>query len=232
MWFQNRRARSIKSGRLPKCTKPVLGGRGFGETTSRPVTSMYPATTTLADILRQDQNYSCENATHIYSDWIQFYSDPVPSPQTSSSSLHQQPIHCSKPSDSHLWEEEHHRQHMGAALTSFIPGSFPQPISRQPHHNTSTRSFQAFTNFKPKSFVPSGNRQAIYGASADGGSYSSVDQVASSHAQPAYWDVSQGQGSHYHCHHHHHPQMGHQTSMGYISDLIYNAAIVTNFLEF
>ncbi|KAM6932967.1 homeobox protein SEBOX-like [Xenentodon cancila] len=222
VWFQNRRARSIKTG-LPKCTKPVLGGRGYVEPSSRHVTSMYPATTALADIFRQDQNYSCENAPQIYSDWIQIHSDPVSSPQPSSSFLQQQPIHCSKPSDPHLWEDEHHmQQHIGGTLTSFIP----HPMNRQPHHPTSTRSFQAFTKFKPKSFAPSGNHQSIYVASAGGGSYSSVDQEVTSHTQPAYWEVTQGQGSH------HHSQMGPQTSIGYISDLIYNAAIVTNFLEF
>ena len=51
-----------------------------------------------------------------------------------------------------------------------------------------------------------------------------MDQVVPSRPQQMYWDVTQGQG--------HHPQVGPQTSIGYISDLIYTAAIVTNFLEF
>uniref|UniRef100_A0A8D0CRL9 Homeobox domain-containing protein n=1 Tax=Sander lucioperca TaxID=283035 RepID=A0A8D0CRL9_SANLU len=131
-----------------------------------------------------------------------------------------------------LWEEEpHQRQHLGPALPGFLPGSFPQPISRQPHHSASARSYQAFRNFKPQTMAPSGTHQALYGGSAAGGGHTSVDQVVPSHPQPVYWEVTQGQGPH-HSHPHHHPQMGPQTSMGYISDLIYNAAIVTNFLEF
>ncbi|XP_023117136.2 homeobox protein SEBOX [Amphiprion ocellaris] len=232
VWFQNRRARSIKTGRPPKSSKPVLGGRGFVEPSPGPVASTYPAPPSLADIFRPEQNHSCEDVPQIYSDWIQIYSNPV-SPSSSSSTLHQQqPVRsCSKSSESRLWEEEQHRQqHLGPTLTGFLPGSFSQPITRQPHHPATTRSYQAFRNFKPQSLASSGAHQGMYGGSTGGGGHASVDQVVPSHPQPVYWEVTQGQGHHHH--HHHHPQMGPQTSMGYISDLIYNAAIVTNFLEF
>ncbi|KAI3354484.1 hypothetical protein L3Q82_018996 [Scortum barcoo] len=234
VWFQNRRARSIKTGRLPKSTKPVLGGRGVVDPPPVPVTSALLASTTLADIFRPEQSHSCEDVSQIYSDWIQIYSNPVSSPPPPSSLHHQQPAPgSSKPSESRLWEEEQHhwRQHLGPALPGFLPGSFPQPISRQPHHSASSRSYQAFRNFKPQTMAPSGAQQGTYGGDAGGGVHTSVDQVVPSHPQPVYWEVTQGQGQHHH-HHHHHPQMGPQTSMGYISDLIYNAAIVTNFLEF
>ncbi|KAK5905091.1 hypothetical protein CesoFtcFv8_006592 [Champsocephalus esox] len=159
VWFQNRRARSIKTVRIPKSTKPPLRGR-----------------------------------------------------------------------DSHVWEDEHHPwQHLGPALPAFLPGSFPQPVSRQPHPSASARSYQAFRNFKPQTIAPSPH-QAVYVGGAAGGAHTSIDQVVPSHHQPVYWEVTQGQG-HHHPHHNHYPQMGAQTSMGYISDLIYNAAIVTNFLE-
>ncbi|XP_022623367.1 homeobox protein SEBOX [Seriola dumerili] len=236
VWFQNRRARSIKTGRLPKSTKPVLGVRGPVESCSGPMTSAFPTPTTLQDIFRQEQNHHSEDVPQIYSDWIQIYSNPVSSPPSSSSLHHQQPPlgTCSKPSESRPWEEEHHRQqHLGPALPGFLPSSFPQPMTRPPHHHPgSSRSYQAFRNFKPQSLVPSGAHQAVYGGGTGGGGvHASVDQVVPSHPQPVYWEVTQGQGHHHH-HHHHHPQMGPQTSMGYISDLIYNAAIVTNFLEF
>ncbi|KAM9358740.1 homeobox protein SEBOX [Symphorus nematophorus] len=240
VWFQNRRARSIKTGRLPKSSKPVLGGRGVVDASSGgPVTSAFLASTTLADIFRPEQNHSCEDVPQMYSDWIQIYSNPVSSPPSSSSLHHQQQptLGSLKPPESRLWEEEQHhqRQHLGSALPGFLPGSFPQPVTRQPHHSASTRSYQAFRNFKPQSVAPSGAHQAMYGGSAAGGGHASVDQVVPSHPQPVFWEVTQGQGHHHphhHHHHHHHPQMGPQTSMGYISDLIYNAAIVTNFLEF
>ncbi|XP_042270520.1 homeobox protein SEBOX [Thunnus maccoyii] len=227
VWFQNRRARSIKTGRLPKSTKHVLGGRVLAEPTPGPVASAFPAPTTLADIFRPEHNHPCEDVPQIYSDWIQIYSNQPPS----SSALHQQPtLGSPKLPESRLWEEEHHqRQHLGSALPGFLPGSFAQPLTRQPHHSASNRSYQAFRNFKPQSLAPSGAHQSVYGGSAGGGGHASVDQVVPSHPQPMYWEVTQGQGHH---HHHHHPQMGPQTSMGYISDLIYNAAIVTNFLEF
>ncbi|XP_054455277.1 homeobox protein SEBOX [Anoplopoma fimbria] len=233
VWFQNRRARSIKTVRLPKSTKTPLGGRGVVDPSSGPVTSTYLTSTTLADIFRPEQNHSCEDVPQIYSDWIQIYGNPVSSPPSSSSLQG-----SSKPSEPRLWEEEHHhqhqhhhqhlqqRQHLGPALTGFLPGSYPQA-----HHSSSTRSYQTFRNFKPQTAASSGAHQAVYGGAggAAGGGHASVDQVVPSHPQPVYWEVAQGQGHH---HHHHHPQMGPQTSMGYISDLIYNAAIVTNFLEF
>lgn len=230
VWFQNRRARSIKTGRLPKSTKPVLGGRGVVDPSAGSVTSALLTSTTFADIFRPEQNHSCEDVPQMYSDWIQIYSNTVSS-SPSSSSLHQQPaLGSSKPSESHLWQEEqqHQRQHLGPALPGFLPGSFPQPITRQPHHSASTRSYQSFRNFKPQTIASSGAHQAVYGGGIAGGGHTSVDQVVPSHPQPVYWEVTQGQGHH----HHPHPQMGSQTSMGYISDLIYNAAIVTNFLEF
>lgn len=200
-----------------------------------PVSSAFFTSTSLADIFRPEQTHTCEEGPQMYSDWIQIYSNPVSSPPPSSS-LHQQPIPGSaKPPESRLWEEDHlhhHHQTLGPALPGFLPGSFPQTVSRQHPHPASTRSsYQTFRNFKPQTVAPSGAHQAVYGGGAGG--HTSVDQVVPSHPQQVYWEVTQGQGHHHpHPHHHHHPQMGPQTSMGYISDLIYNAAIVTNFLEF
>ncbi|XP_030007110.1 homeobox protein SEBOX [Sphaeramia orbicularis] len=224
VWFQNRRARSIKTGRVYKSTKPVLGSRrGLVEPSPGP--SSFPAPASLADILRPDQNHACEDVSHLYSDWIQIYSsNPVSSPP--SSSLHQQrPLSSPKhPESCRFWEEEHRQwQHLGPHLPSFLPSSLTQ---RQPHHAAPSRSHQTFRNFKPQSLAPPGPHQAMYSGNAAGGGHPSVDQVVPTHPQPMFWEVTQGQG------HHHHPQMGPQTSMGYISDLIYNAAIVTNFLEF
>ncbi|XP_068601925.1 homeobox protein SEBOX-like [Brachionichthys hirsutus] len=226
VWFQNRRARSIKTGR--HFTKPAPGCRGGVDAPPVPVTSAFLTSSTLADIFRPEQNLCCEDVPQMYSDWIQIYNNPMSSP-ASSSSLHQQP--SSKPSEPRLWEDEQqqqHRQHLGPTLPGFLPCSFPQPITRQSHQLTSSRSSQAFSNFKSQTLVPSGAHQAVYGGSTAYGGHGSVDQVISSHPQSVYWDLTQGQGHH----HHHHPQMGPQTSMGYISDLIYNAALVTNFLEF
>nr|XP_061781922.1 homeobox protein SEBOX-like isoform X1 [Nerophis lumbriciformis] len=215
VWFQNRRARSIKTGRLPKSTKHVLGSRGLAEPSSGLVTSAFPTSTYLADMFRPDQGL-CEDIPQFYSDWIQIYNNHTPS----QSSLHQQSIlSTSKRSESRLWEGERQQREK---LSTFLPGSFSQPITRQPQ--VSSHSYQPHRNLKTQSLAPSGAHQAVCGGGV------SVDQVVPS--QSMYWEVNQGQGHHHLHHHHHHAQMGPQTSMGYISDLIYNAAIVTNFLEF
>lgn len=194
------------------------------------MTSAFLASTSLADILRHDQIISSEEVPQIYSDWIQIYSNPVSSPPSSTVLHHQPAFASSKLSEARVWEDEEQQQqqqHLGPPFTGFLHGSFPQHITRQP-----PRSYQAFRSFKPQSAAAaSGAHQTAYAGSAAGGGHSSVDQVVPSHPQPLYWEVTQSQGHHHH-HHHHHPQMGPQTSMGYISDLIYNAAIVTNFLEF
>ncbi|XP_075892629.1 homeobox protein SEBOX isoform X2 [Nelusetta ayraudi] len=245
VWFQNRRARSIKTGRIPKTSNPVLGGAGVLEAPTGPVTSAFLASTSLADIFRHDQIVSSEEVPQIYPDWIQIYSNPVSSPPSSTVLHHQPALGSSKLPEARVWEEEeqqhHHQQHqqhqqqqhqqqqqhLGSPFTGFLHGSFPQHITRQP-----PRSYQAFRSFKPQTAAaPSGAHQTPYGCNTAGGGHTSVDQVVPSHPQPLYWEVTQSQGHHHH-HHHHHPQMGPQTSMGYISDLIYNAAIVTNFLEF
>ncbi|XP_077422611.1 homeobox protein SEBOX [Vanacampus margaritifer] len=226
VWFQNRRARSIKTGRLPKSNKHAGTSRGLAEPSGL-VTSAFPSPATLADIFRPEQNQPCDDIPQFYSDWIQLHSNQT---TPSTSSFHSQPPRGSpKRSEAHLWEEERHqRQQLGSTLPTFFPGSFSHPINRQPNHSASNHSYQALRNFKAQSLVQSGAHQAIYGGGAGG--HVSVDQVVPSHSQSAYWEVTQGQGHHHH--HHHHAQMGPQTSMGYISDLIYNAAIVTNFLEF
>lgn len=226
MWFQNRRARSIKTGRFPKSSKAAPERRGTAEPPPGLISPPFPTPVCLEDIFRQEQNHHSEDAAQNYSDWIQMYGNPVSTP-SSSSSLHQQTMPSfAKPSESGLWEEEHHRQqqHLGTARSAFLPGSYAQPITRQ-NHPASSHPYQAFRSFKPQSLAPHGSHASVYGG---GGGNASVDQVVPTHPQSVYWEVTHGHPNH----HHHHPQMGPQTSMGYISDLIYNAAIVTNFLEF
>uniref|UniRef100_A0A3Q3GD07 Homeobox domain-containing protein n=1 Tax=Labrus bergylta TaxID=56723 RepID=A0A3Q3GD07_9LABR len=225
VWFQNRRARSIKTGRFPKSSKSVLAAGGVVDPSPGPVSSTFLTPTALADIFRPEQSHTCEEVPQVFSDWIQIYSNPISSPPPpASSSLHQQPP------EPRLWEEDHyHHLHHHQTLGQAVPGFLPQPGTRQPHHAASARSsYQAFRNFKPQTVAAPGAHQALYRGGPGSGGHTSVDQVVPSHPQQVYWEVTQGQGHS----HPHHPQMGPQTSMGYISDLIYNAAIVTNFLEF
>ncbi|XP_020357510.1 homeobox protein SEBOX [Oncorhynchus kisutch] len=206
VWFQNRRARSIKSGRLTKSTNTTFG-RGGEKCLPRPIVpspgpSFTP--TTMGEMFRPDQ-IQCDDVQQFYSDWIRLYSNPV---------SHQLTPVSPNLAESLQWEED---SHLGSLATTTAPvGS--QAHSSRPYRdgfNQPCVGTSGYRNFKPQTLAVS---QARYGHQT------SVDQVVPSHPQQMYWDVTQGEG--------HHPQVGPQTSIGYISDLIYNAAIVTNFLEF
>ncbi|KAM9801503.1 homeobox protein SEBOX [Neosynchiropus ocellatus] len=220
VWFQNRRARSIKTGRHFKPAKSLLKARKGAVSPQGLLSSSLSGPTTLADLFRPEPNCATEDTSHIYSDWIQIYNNQHTS--SSSSSHHQPSLSSPKLSEPRLWEEEQNQpQHRSRLPCPFF----------QPHHPNSRGSYQNFRNFSSGSVALAGSHPSVYG-----GGHASVDQVVPSHPQPVYWDVNQGQG-HFHLHPQHqqqlhHPQVGPQTSMGYISDLIYNAAIVTNFVEF
>ncbi|KAF7643999.1 hypothetical protein LDENG_00229790, partial [Lucifuga dentata] len=214
VWFQNRRARRIKPGRLSKPTKLVRGGGGGGAVELSSVPSSFHRQTSTEDTLRSEQQQPCQDVS-LYSSWIQIYSHPVSS---SSSSLHHQPD-CQIFSEPHLWEGGH----LPGPLPGFCPSLVPQP-----RRSASCRDINFswdFRNFKPQSPDPSEAHLARCGGSAGGG-HPSVDHVVPSHTHPVEWDGTQGRGPH------NQTPMRPQTSMGYISDLIYNTAIVTNFLEF
>uniref|UniRef100_A0A8C6UCW9 Homeobox domain-containing protein n=1 Tax=Neogobius melanostomus TaxID=47308 RepID=A0A8C6UCW9_9GOBI len=217
VWFQNRRARSIKTGRLYKSTKSrQAGGRCPVLEACRGATE-FPSTTPLSDILRPDQSLNCDEVPQIYTDWIHVYNNSISSPQNHHHH-NQQPTTLSSPkNDCRFWNEERpQRQAVGPQISAFLPNSFAQAMPRPTHHNASShKPYQSFR--KPHNLVHNGVSYAAVGGGGGG-----VDQVVPTHPQSVYWE----QG------HHPYNQIGPQTSMGYISDLIYNAAIVTNFLEF
>ncbi|XP_008306949.1 homeobox protein SEBOX-like [Cynoglossus semilaevis] len=233
VWFQNRRARSMKGERLCSSIKSELVNKGTTDSCRGSVTPSLPIpSTTLQDIYRHDQNQRSDDVGHIYSDWYPFHSHPVLTP-SSPSPLYQQPTVGSSSSEPYPWEEEEEDQ----------PQPQPQPQPQQHlgaavHQSFSSRPYQTLRSCTFQSLVPSGAHQPGYGVRCGGGGHGSVDQVGPTHPKQMYWEVPQGgQGHHHHHYHHHlrhhnhHTQMAPQTSMGYISDLIYNAAIVTNFLE-
>ncbi|XP_020780671.2 homeobox protein SEBOX-like [Boleophthalmus pectinirostris] len=219
VWFQNRRARSIKTGRLYKSTKSLQGGGRGPVMENCPMPATFSSSTSFSDILRPDQTYNCDEVPQIYSDWIHVHNNTISSPP----SYHQhqpQPSLSNPKNDCRFWDEEHQqRSSMGPQISAFLPNSFAQTIRPNHHPATSNRQYPSFR--KPHNLVHNG---VSYGAIGGGGG-AGVDQVVPTHPQTVFWD----QGPHPY---NHHPQMGPPTSMGYISDLIYNAAIVTNFLEF
>ncbi|XP_056466840.1 homeobox protein OTX1 B-like [Gadus chalcogrammus] len=268
VWFQNRRARSIKTVRLPKSSKTILGARGDPETNQHRIqlpspgqttssTSTFHTANTIGGLFRSEQNQSLDEGQQMFSDWLQLCSNsgfcssssPAVHPHHQPPPPHHHPNHQPPPHDhphppqspyklsgTLFWEEDPQSKlnHMGNFPVS-LSGLIPQHQSRPPHHHhtsTSQSHRPEGSGVKPPPVLPGqAGDQSIFGGLTRGcRGHRSVDQVVPSHPQQVYWDGSQGLSHHHH--HHHHPQTGPQTSMGYISDLIYNAAIVTNFLEF
>uniref|UniRef100_A0A3B4A3W2 Homeobox domain-containing protein n=1 Tax=Periophthalmus magnuspinnatus TaxID=409849 RepID=A0A3B4A3W2_9GOBI len=180
VWFQNRRARSIKTGRLYKSTNSLQGGGRSPVMENCLVPAAFPSSASLSDILRPD-HIPCDELPQIYSDWIHVHNNPISSPPSYHHQQQQQSSLSNSKNDCRFWDEEHQQRHRpGPQISAFLPNSFTQTIPRPNQHTTTTSNKE------------------------------------------------------YQRHHsyNYHPQMGPPTSMGYISDLIYNAAIVTNFLEF
>ncbi|KAJ0022396.1 hypothetical protein NQD34_009886, partial [Periophthalmus magnuspinnatus] len=217
VWFQNRRARSIKTGRLYKSTNSLQGGGRSPVMENCLVPAAFPSSASLSDILRPD-HIPCDELPQIYSDWIHVHNNPISSPPSYHHQQQQQSSLSNSKNDCRFWDEEHQQRHRpGPQISAFLPNSFTQTIPR-PNQHTTTTSNKEYQSFRK----PHG---MSYGAMGGGGGGAGVDQVVPTHPQSVFWD----QGHHSY---NYHPQMGPPTSMGYISDLIYNAAIVTNFLEF
>ncbi|XP_072315415.1 homeobox protein SEBOX-like [Eucyclogobius newberryi] len=211
VWFQNRRARSIKTGRLYRSTKSLQEYVRGPVLENCPGPAAFSSTVALSDFLRPDQTLTRgDDVPQLYSDWLHVHNNSTSSPPSYHHHHHHlQQQQSTAKNDCRFWDEEHPpRQSAGPPVSAFLPGSFAQTVPRPGHHSASSHRQQSLR--KPHSLVHGGMSYGAVGG---------VDQVVPT--QPMFWD----QG-------HHHAQMGPPTSMGYISDLIYNAAIVTNFLEF
>ncbi|KAG5843988.1 hypothetical protein ANANG_G00156710 [Anguilla anguilla] len=149
------------------------------------------------------EQYQGDGRRQTYSDWVRHYS------RTAS--------HLAQPStpaspdlpEAVLWEDGH-RPH--APLLASARHVWPTP-QRWEEFSQLCAASPGYRHPRPQPH------------SATPGKYScaSVDQVVPTHPQQMYWDIPHGQD---------HAMAGPQTSLGYISDLIYNAAVVTNLLEF
>ncbi|KAJ8266273.1 hypothetical protein GJAV_G00128540 [Gymnothorax javanicus] len=173
VWFQNRRARSIKTGRLHRSGKRSFGGDEPGSTLQPP--SLPPSLRPALALAR-------------LGDFASHHDLPRPS--------------------------------------RFPPalGGWPSPHGPPAGATRLVRPTQpAWGEFSQLCVAPPVRRTARPQHAQDRYCSSSVDQVVPIHPQSVYWDMS---------HEQEHTTVGPQTSLGYISDLIYNAAVVTNLLEF
>ncbi|XP_036379815.1 homeobox protein SEBOX [Megalops cyprinoides] len=211
VWFQNRRARSIKSGRLSRPVKRSPGREGgttcFPPPPSLPALGHSFTSAKLGELVGPEQ-HQADAGRQSYSDWVRQYSSPashhLPQPPP--------PVSPDLP-ESVLWDSGH-RPHVG-------PRAPPMSIARQVHPvqqrwDELNQLCAATPGYSHPRAQPHSATQGRY-------SCASVDQVVPTHPQQIYWDIPHGQD---------HPSVGPQTSLGYISDLIYNAAVVTNLLEF
>ncbi|XP_076138175.1 homeobox protein SEBOX [Alosa pseudoharengus] len=201
VWFQNRRARSIKS------TKPTKRGQSSGISVSCTSDSPFLCNTFSSsnnhDISRPHQSHIGGQQNH--TDWVKLHSTPLV-----------QEVYTRAPNFPEMlaWENDHHSMH----LESFgVSGC----NSNQSH--SSLISANGFS--QPCTITPGYWHHKAHSVPKSKVRYAHIpeDQTVPPHPQQAYWDESKGQG---------HLLVGTQTSMGYISDLIYNAAVVTNFMEF
>ncbi|XP_023660982.1 homeobox protein SEBOX-like [Paramormyrops kingsleyae] len=207
VWFQNRRARSTKSGRLirPLRRSPatVMGSDCCpGPSISRKGPAVVPATLT-PGAHRSEPRWG-DVGEQFCSDWVGQQSTPRhhQPPQLPPSSSSDQP-------EALLWDDRSH-SHVGCRESFGRPsqaaqeqlGRFSQPCAATP-------------GYGPPRPQPHSATPAKVGCT-------SLDQVVPIHSQQRYWNIEQD----------YHIPGGGQTSLGYISDLIYNAAVVTNRLEF
>ncbi|KAJ8401673.1 hypothetical protein AAFF_G00376440 [Aldrovandia affinis] len=211
VWFQNRRARSIKSGRLSRPTKRSPVREGDKTCLPRPsLPSLCPtfAPAKLGELGGGPEQYQADGRRPTYSDWVRQYSGTASHPLTQPPT---QPVSPELPK-SLLWEDGH-RPHSGLHAPPLAGARQVRPA--QQRWDELSQLCTASPGYRRPRAQPHSATQGRFGCA-------SIDQVVPTHPQQMYWDMPHGQD---------HPAVGPQTSLGYISDLIYNAAVVTNLLD-
>ncbi|XP_076866793.1 homeobox protein SEBOX [Brachyhypopomus gauderio] len=224
VWFQNRRARSIKSGRL---TRPLK------RSPAKAVSS------------------SCNLATSFFQPNSTFPTSAVPEPsprpkryQASNRNNHHQPQPCSlnwTGQSLHSWSQNlPHPTPPAPPISPDLPGVLPwgtRPANppSTPSMSTSQIGMQVHSSSQLQwsEFMQTGTSTALYGGiSGHAGninpsrhSSEHVSQMVPSHSAQGYLEEPV---------HKQRQPVGHfsQTSLGDISDLIYSAAVVANLADF
>ncbi|XP_046695347.1 homeobox protein SEBOX isoform X2 [Silurus meridionalis] len=212
VWFQNRRARSIKSGRLTRPMKknPATYNSEIAFPHPGPNFTVSPAEVYQPSNPNDQQQMSDLNwVRQALCPWSQNLPQPTPTPAPSISPdlpgafpWQRQP---SKPSGSHSVPTDQ----MARPVHS-LPQNQWSECAQPSTHPTSSGDFSG----KPQCNINQGGYQSF-----------PMDQVVPSHAAQNCWQGSMHrQGA---------PIMQYpQTSLGDISDLIYSASVVTNLAEF
>ncbi|XP_051787192.1 homeobox protein SEBOX-like [Erpetoichthys calabaricus] len=208
VWFQNRRARSIKSGKLIRPLKKSLQNPSCHRFSPLDAPSPKCLRTGPTRPGSNQKNTQCLS-------WSRVESQPVPS--------------CSEFTHPSLLAPSfsyHSRSQTASHLSSDLPPEafweeqeFQMSASQNPGQQWDDfNSFCSTSSCRLRSHEEVGQKQPT-----GNGYYNRhpMDQALSS--QPLYWEVPPLQDN---------LENGPQTSLGYISDLIYNAAIVTNLVEF
>ncbi|MBN3313210.1 SEBOX protein, partial [Atractosteus spatula] len=218
VWFQNRRARSIKSGKLirplkksgnanrliPSPFSPVITPPLLGEAGSRAVD---PSQAEMSH--RQHPDCPRPLNSQQYNNW-QALSQPPLQHQPQHPDFHLSP---DLPDLLH-WDDCH--------LSQLLTGT--EGPQDQPAPSTQWGDFNQIYKAPSYSCIkPQQGPHVMHPVMDPHAGQVPVDQVVPSHPQQFYWDVPQGQDPN---------SSAQQTSLSYISDLIYNAAIVTNLVDF
>ncbi|KPP77929.1 hypothetical protein Z043_102606 [Scleropages formosus] len=207
VWFQNRRARSIKNGKLGKAIKKSLGGGVASACFSMPGSTFQgPVFTSPAPMRQAAPEVGWGNGPQqFFPDWVRQRKGSAP----------QHLSHPSQPTSADVQEafvwEESYWPYSEKPVPPAVVGRQVCPVQEQ--WDDFNQLWASTPGYGCSRAQPQLATQGRVGSV-------SVDKMVHMQPQQMYWNIQQD----------HQATAVPQTSLGYISDLIYNAAVVTNLL--